>query len=50
MYAFKEVVNSLLDNNIRLLIMGMQAQPMDMLKHVRMIPYLIPNENLCSDL
>ncbi|NOQ16238.1 MAG: STAS domain-containing protein [Methyloprofundus sp.] len=49
-YAFKELVTSLLDNNIRLLITGMQEQPMDMLKRVRMIPYLIPDENLCSDL
>ena len=48
-YAIKEAVTALQENNILLLITGMQIQPTDKLKQVRMIPYLIPEKNLHPD-
>ncbi len=48
-YAIKEAVTTLQENNILLLITGMQIQPTDRLKQVRMIPYLIPEKNLYLD-
>ena len=37
------------DNNILLMITGMQTQPTDRLKQLRMIPYLLAEENLYPD-
>ena len=48
-HAIKEAVTALQEKNILLLITGMQGQPTDKLKQVRMIPYLIAEENLYSD-
>ena len=48
-YAIKEAVTALQENNILLLITGMQIQPTDKLKQVRMIPYLIPEKNFYLD-
>ncbi len=48
-YALKDAITILQDNNILLLVTGLQIQPADMLKQMRMIPYLIPEENLYPD-
>jgi len=48
-YAIKEAVTALQENNVLLLITGLQVQPTDRLKQVRMIPYLIPEKNLYPD-
>ena len=48
-FALKEAVTTLQEHNILLLITGMQVQPMDRLKQLRMIPYQIAEENLYPD-
>jgi len=47
--AIKEAITVLQDNNILLVITEIQHQPLDMLKKSRIIPYLIPQENLYVD-
>ena len=48
-YAIKEAVSVLRDKNIMLLVTGLQHQPRDILKKVRMIPYIIPENTLYPD-
>ena len=48
-YAVKDAVTTLRENNIKLLITGLQHQPRDMLKKVRMIPHIIPEDTLYPD-
>jgi len=48
-YAIKEAVSVLQDNNITLLVTGLQQQPRDMLKKVRMIPHILPENTLHLD-
>lgn len=48
-YAIKEAITALRKKNIMLLITGLQHQPRDMLKKVRMIPYIIPEDTLYPD-
>ena len=48
-YAIKEVVSLLQEYRILLLLTGLQVQPIDRLKQVRMIPYQIAEENLYLD-
>ncbi len=47
--AIKEAITVLQDNNILVLITEIQHQPLDMLKKARIIPYLIPKEDLYTD-
>lgn len=48
-YAIKEAVSMLQDNNITLLVTGLQQQPRDMLNKVRMIPHILPKNTLHLD-
>jgi len=48
-HAIKEAVTALQEKNILLLITGMQVQPADRLKQVRIIPYLIPEKTVYPD-
>ena len=48
-YAIKEASTVLRDNNIKLLVTGLQHQPKDMLEEVRMIPYTISEDTLFQD-
>lgn len=48
-YAIKEAVTVLQEKKIFLLITGMQTQPIDKLKQVRIIPYLVLERNIHPD-
>ena len=49
MYALEDAILDLKNKDIAVIIVGIQKQPLDMLKNIKLIPNLIPEEFLCED-
>ncbi len=49
MYAIEDAILQLQEKNITVIITGLQEQPLDMLKRIKLIPNLIPYEYLFKD-
>ena len=49
MYAIEDAVLELDRKNITVIISGIQKQPLDMLKNIKLIPSLIPEEHIFED-
>ncbi len=49
MYAIEDAILQLQEKNITVIITGLQEQPLDMLKRIKLIPNLIPYDYLFKD-
>lgn len=49
MYAIEDAILQLQEKNITVIITGIQKQPFDMLKRIKLIPNLIPDEYIFED-
>jgi SulP family sulfate permease len=49
MYALEDAIQQLHNKGITVVISGIQKQPLDMLKNIQLIPYLIPESNVFTN-
>jgi SulP family sulfate permease len=49
MYAIEDAILELQKKDISVIITGIQKQPLDMLKNIKMVPNLVPEEHLFKD-
>ncbi len=48
LYAFEEAMLSLKQKGMQVLLIGVQTQPLDMMKRIRIVPELVPKDHIFS--